>query len=99
MRITFTVPVAPGTGAALVPSPPPRGADDRDRVPILVVDDDPNTLRFVRDALLKVGYAPLVTGDPGELVPLIRTEKPALVILDLMLPDTDGIELMEGVPS
>ena len=97
LRITFTVPVALGTGAAAVPSPPPRGADDRDRVPVLVVDDDPNTLRFVRDALLNAGYAPLMTGDPGELAPRIRTEKPALVLLDLMLPGTDGIELMEEV--
>ena len=62
-----------------------------------MVDDDPNTLRFVRDALVNAGYAPLVTGDPGELAPLIRTEKPALVLLDLMLPGTDGIELMERV--
>ena len=98
-RITFTVPVAPGATADSVASPSPSSADGRDPVRILVVDDDPNTLRFVRDALRTAGYAPLVTGDPQELAPLIRTEKPALVLLDLVLPGPDGIELMEQVPE
>ena len=66
---------------------------------ILVVDDDPQTLRYVRDALAGAGYAPLVTGDPGELSNLIRVERPALVQLDLILPGTDGIELMEQLPG
>ena len=66
--------------------------------PILVVDDDPQTLRYVRDALAGSGYAPLVTGDPEELSTLIRTERPRLVLLDLMLPGADGIELMETGP-
>ena len=42
---------------------------------------------------------PLVTGDPEELPGLIQTERPRLVLLDLMLPGTDGIELMEQVPE
>ena len=42
---------------------------------------------------------PLVTGDPGELARLIRAEKPQLVLLDLMLPGTDGVELMQTVPE
>ena len=98
-RITFTVPTAPAATAVSPTSPTPPVADGRDRARILVVDDDPNTLRFVRDCLLTAGYRPVVTGDPQELVPLIRAEKPALVLLDLMLPGTDGIELMDKVPE
>ena len=64
-----------------------------------MVDDDPHTLRHVRDTLAEAGYSPLVTGDHGELGQIIRTEKPALVLLDLMLPGTDGIELMQNVPE
>ena len=63
------------------------------------VDDDPETLRHLRDTLAEAGYAPLVTGDPGAVARLIRTEKPQLVLLDLMLPGTDGIELMQTVPE
>ena len=64
---------------------------------ILVVDDDPHTLRFVRDALDKAGYAVRVTAEPGEIAGLIRAERPKLVLLDLMLPGADGIELMVEV--
>ena len=78
------------------PGPPGHAPD---AVPILVVDDDPETLRHLRDTLAEAGYAPLVTGDPGELARLIQTEKPRLVLLDLMLPGTDGVELMQTVPE
>ena len=77
--------------------PAPRQGREPDR--ILVVDDDPQTLRHVRDTLAEAGYSPLVTGDHGALGHIIRTEKPALVLLDLMLPGTDGIELMQTVPE
>ena len=102
-RFTFTLPVAGEAGAgAGAPDPAPdRPAPRQGREPdgILVVDDDPQTLRHVRDTLAEAGYSPLVTGDHGELGHIIRTEKPALVLLDLMLPGTDGIELMQNVPE
>ena len=104
-RFTFTLPVAgeagaraagPDTGPA-PDRPAPRQGREPDR--ILVVDDDPQTLRHVRDTLAEAGYSPLVTGDHGELGQIVRTERPALVLLDLMLPGTDGIELMQTVPE
>ena len=73
----------------------PRRAQAR----ILVVDDDPQTLRHVRDVLTAEGYATAVTGDHRELSHVIQAEKPHLVLLDLMLSGTDGIELMEHVPE
>ena len=63
------------------------------------MDDDPQMLRYVRDALADSGYAPLVTGDHRTLSRILETEKPALVLLDLILTGTDGIELMETVPQ
>ena len=98
---TFTIPVAgepaaAATGRAAGPPPAPEpGEPPR----VLVVDDDPRALRFVRDALSGAGYAPLVTGAPQDLPRIIRTERPRLVLLDLMLPDADGIELMRQVPE
>ena len=86
-----------GAPAAAPGRPAPREGREPDG--ILVVDDDPETLRHVRDALAEAGYAPLVTGDHGELAQIIRAEKPALVLLDLMLPGTDGVELMRTVPE
>ena len=102
-EVTFTLPVAEvageGAAAGLAPAGPPAPRDGPERTPILVVDDDPKTLRYVRDALAESEYAPLVTGDPEELSGLIRTERPRLVLLDLVFPGTDGIKLMEEVPE
>ena len=98
---TFTLPVASEAGAAPAgpATVPPAGPEPGEPPRILVVDDDPRALRFVRDALAEVGYAPLVTGAPRDLPRIIRTEKPRLVLLDLMLPDVDGIELMRQIPE
>ena len=100
---TFTLPVAGGLSETVASATStnhtrtPRNGPDPAR--ILVVDDDPNTLRLVRDTLVAAGCATVVTGDPRELPRLIRAERPSLVLLDLMLPGTDGMELMEQVPE
>ncbi len=101
MTITFTVPAAGEPAAAAARhAAGPTPAADRDGPPrILVVDDDPQTLRFVRGALSEAGYAPLVTGAPDDLERIIRTERPQLVLLDLALPGRDGIDLMREVPE
>ena len=73
-QVTFTIPVAE-EAATRSPSLPPPAADEPDR--ILVVDDDPQTLRYVRDALADAGFKPVVTGDPGTARHRPRTEAPA----------------------
>ena len=90
--VTFTIPAAGETGQSAAGAPPASALANPER--ILVVDDDPRALRFIRDTLSGAGYAPLVTGEPQELAHIIRTEKPSLVLLDLILPGGDGIELM-----
>ena len=96
-QITFTIPVV--EEADVVPDQSHPSSRGSERPPILVLDDDPQTLRFVRDALAQAGYSPLVTGDYRELSRIIQKEKPHLILLDLLLPGTDGIELMESVPE
>ncbi len=99
-RFTFTVPLAETAGNDAGAAPSRRAAlRTGERPRILVVDDDPQMLRFVRDALHGAGYAALVAGDHHELPALLEAERPALVVLDLVLPGTDGIELMETVPG
>ena len=66
---------------------------------MLVLDDDPLMLRFVRDALASVGWTAVATGDPRELEGMIEAERPDLVLLDLVLPGTDGIDLMKRIPE
>ena len=55
-----------------------------------MVDDDPQMLRVIRNALLKAGYDPVVTADPEEALRIMRDERPGLALLDMMLP---GFEL------
>ena len=99
-RFTFTLPAAEEHGAA-----PGDGLRSRPRhdkngsLRILVVDDDPQTLRYVRDALEEAGYVASVTAEYENLERILQTERPALVLLDLVLPGVDGIELMQTVPA
>ena len=100
-RFTFTLPVAEGIVAAAPPAPmsPARRTrrTARERVRVLAVDDDPQALRYVRETLNRAGYAPIVTRDPAEAPRLMAEEKPHLVLLDLVLPDRDGIEVMNDI--
>ena len=100
-RFTFTLPLA---GEALTGGTAGRprrsgrpGMARQERLPILVVDDDPMTLRYVRDALAKAGYRPLAATGPEEALRLVEAERPGLVLLDLMLPGSDGMELMRSI--
>ena len=104
-RFTFTLPTLGEAGSDVAGGPPPLSIRSSRRAVaetggggrILAVDDNPQDLRYVRDTLTKAGYAPIVTGDPEEALRLMKEERPDLVLLDLMLPDADGIELMGDI--
>ena len=96
-RFTFTVPAVEERGRRAARRPRRSQRREPEPVRILCVDDDPQTLRYVRDALTRSGYAPVVTGDPEDVPRLMAEAPPRLVLLDLVLPGSDGIELMERV--
>ena len=90
---TFTLPAA--EEAARIPDQSERSG--RQGVRVLAVDDDAQDLRFVRDALTEAGYQVTATADPAEVLGLMEREQPRLVLLDLVLPGTDGVDLMQDV--
>ena len=103
-RFTFTLPtveeagfVSPGPSHQL--STPSARRSAREQLRILAVDDDDQALRYIRDALVKSGYAVIATGDPEDVPRIVEEEKPHLVLLDLMLPGVDGIDLMKEIVS
>ena len=100
---TFTLPtveeagfVSPATTIRVSPQHF-RQLEAGEQVRILAVDDDPEALRFIRDALVTAGYAVIAATDPGDVPQLIEDDKPHLALLDLMLPRVDGIELMRQI--
>jgi two-component system alkaline phosphatase synthesis response regulator PhoP len=60
---------------------------------ILVVDDDKQIVRLVRSYLEQAGYAVLTAYDGEDAMRIVRHERPDLVVLDLMLPGRDGLEI------
>lgn len=100
-KVTFTVPVAEEIPASAIRTGASTGTRSHDSAEhhgaILAVDDDPQTLRSVREVLTRAGFAAIVTGDPGEVAGLIESREPILVLLDLVMPGTDGFELMKDI--
>jgi len=66
---------------------------------ILVVEDEPKLADLLRDYLERAGYVPHCLGDGREVVPWIREQTPDLVLLDLMLPGKDGMEICKEIRS
>ncbi len=60
---------------------------------ILVVDDDKEIVRIIRAYLEKAGYTVWVAYEGETALHVIRSDRPDLVVLDLMLPDRDGWDI------
>ena len=103
-RFTFTLPTVDEGGFVSPPVPRqlstvPSHGSRPEPVRVLAVDDDDQALRYIRDALVKSGYTVIATGDPDDVPRLLEEEKPNLVLLDLMLPGVDGVDLMKDIMS
>src|SRR3990167_9470680 len=60
---------------------------------VLVVDDEPNIVELARMYLEKEGYRVESASDGATALEHIQTHEPALIVLDLMLPELDGFEV------
>ena len=96
-RFAFTIPAVETAAVERFQPAPDLREEEAAGQPILVVDDDPQTLRYVRKALSDAGFDPIVTADPEEALRLVEEKRPDLVLLDMMLPGADGIELMRDI--
>ena len=64
---------------------------------ILVVDDEPKILQLARDYLVDNGFKVLTSGDGVQALAIARKEKPDLIVLDLMLPGMDGLDVCRAI--
>lgn len=66
---------------------------------VLVVDDEPDIVALVAYHLAKAGYAVSTAATGTQALAIARRDKPALVILDLMLPGLSGFEVIKELRS
>ncbi|MCB0532512.1 MAG: response regulator transcription factor [Lewinellaceae bacterium] len=59
---------------------------------ILIVDDEPDILEFLQYNLRKEGYAVVAAYDGKQALEVAEREKPDLIVMDIMMPELDGVE-------
>jgi len=64
---------------------------------VLVVDDEPKIVQLARDYLEHAGFAVLTAGDGTSALHAVRTRQPDLVVLDLGLPEIEGLEVIRKI--
>jgi len=64
---------------------------------ILVIDDEAEVCRLLETFLKKQGYTAISTTSASEGLEKLRSEKPAAVLLDIRMPDMDGMEAMRRI--
>ncbi|HEX9246268.1 MAG TPA: response regulator transcription factor [bacterium] len=64
---------------------------------ILVVDDEPKIVKIARDYLERAGFRVQTAGDGRSVLPMVRSAKPDLIVLDLALPGMDGLDVARTI--
>ncbi len=64
---------------------------------VLVIDDDEQHLKFLATVLSQENVVVSMTGDPQNALELVQTERPHLVLVDLVMPGMGGMELLEKI--
>src|SRR5215470_11867702 len=64
---------------------------------ILVVDDEPGIVTIARDYLDRAGFRVITAGNGTDALRLARSERPSLLVLDLMLPGMDGLDVARAL--
>lgn len=64
---------------------------------ILIVDDDPNILKLVKTRLEAHNYEVIAASDGEECMQKVLSDKPDLIILDILMPKADGYDVLVGM--
>ena len=64
---------------------------------ILIVEDEEKLAAVLGDYLRQSGFSPFLIADGGSIIPWVREHRPDLILLDLMLPGRDGMEICKEI--
>jgi CheY-like chemotaxis protein len=65
----------------------------------VVADDDPQVLEFLRECLAGAGYSVVACGDCATALAAIRADPPALILLDYLMPELDGLAVVRELQA
>ncbi len=66
---------------------------DNNKIKILIADDEPDILEFIQFNLKREGFEVVTAENGNEAIKVAKKEKPDLIILDVMMPELDGVEV------
>ncbi len=66
---------------------------------LLIVEDEPKLAKLLSNYLRQAGYEPVCLENGLDVLPHVRVEMPALILLDLMLPGRDGVDICKDIRS
>lgn len=66
---------------------------------VLVVDDEPRIVKVLRIKLSLSGYDVITTTSGAEAIELVRTHEPDIMLLDILMPDVTGMDVLDRVRS
>jgi len=66
---------------------------------IMVVDDNPDIITIVKTILEGKGFKVLSASSGAELLNMLKNQKPDLIILDIMMPEMDGLEVLSRLKA
>lgn len=64
---------------------------------ILIIDDEPPMLRLLEDILASEDYRVILAADGNNVLTLIRDTRPDLILLDIMMPGSDGFMVLDSI--
>lgn len=62
---------------------------------VLIADDDPVTVELLQEFLVAKGYEVLTAGDGAETLQKVKKERPQVILLDILMPKLDGLEVLQ----
>jgi signal transduction histidine kinase/CheY-like chemotaxis protein len=99
VRASDEIPSADGAAAAGAGPAGDAGPGRRDGADVLVIEDDPSTVRLLREFLEPAGYS-IAVASSGEVgLAIAKERRPAAVILDVLLPGMDGWEVLRQLKA